>query len=200
MRGRIGLFILLPLQLVIAGRIEGQIVQTRISGTVTVNGAAFPGATIIATNNNTSQVRETTSDARGEFTLDLPPGPYRVSSMLAGFSVQQKNLVVQPGMAARLAFAFDTLPITEPVLGVIHGTVKSANGRVLEHATVEIKPKKGGDKSDAETDAKGEYEKKGLQPQAYVLTAKAKGHKDDTKNVTLGARESKKVDFSLKPQ
>jgi hypothetical protein len=58
-----------------------QVLYGSIVGAVTdASGAAMPGATVLATNNNTGFKREAVTDGIGHFNLaDLPAGAYRAS-------------------------------------------------------------------------------------------------------------------------
>ena len=78
---------------------QAQVVTSNLQGVVTdVTGAALPGAAVTATNAETGEVREATSDAEGAYRLNLlPRGRYEVKAAVAGFEtgvVQDANLTV----------------------------------------------------------------------------------------------------------
>lgn len=91
----------------------GGICQTfrgAISGTVTdATGAALSGAAIKATNEETGLVRELTSGANGDFTLqDLPLGKYTVAVSQTGFqTLRMSNVIVAVGSVTALPLKLD---------------------------------------------------------------------------------------------
>src|SRR6185436_15686001 len=82
------------------------------TGTITgrvldAQGAAIPGATVIAKSASTGFTREVVSDTEGVYRLSaLPVGQFDLSVELAGFStVERKALTVNVGQIITLDFA-----------------------------------------------------------------------------------------------
>ena len=73
-----------------AGSAMAQTTTSSLSGRVTdVNGAAVPGATVMAVNTGTNQTYTAITDAQGNYTFNgLRPAPYRVSVDAAGTPVE----------------------------------------------------------------------------------------------------------------
>ncbi len=72
--------------------------RSEISGAILdASGAAIPGATVKATNTDTSLVRTIESSADGTYAIpDLPVGPYRVEASKQGFATSvQTGIVLQ---------------------------------------------------------------------------------------------------------
>jgi hypothetical protein len=174
--------------------------QVVLSGTVTDGtGGVVPGVTITATADGIGATRTAQTGADGSYRLELPPGFYTVTATLPGFSIKtQSGVRVGVGAASLVNFTFGEgpLPVTPPTLAVLSGTVTADGAGPIVKATVEI-VMHGGDKSEAETDIKGNYEKSALKPGDYSVTAKADGYKDEVKTTKLGEREKKDLDFTL---
>jgi protocatechuate 3,4-dioxygenase beta subunit len=87
----------------------GQAETGMITGTVTdASGAVVPNATVTATNTQTQQVRNTTSNSAGIYTLtNLQPGIYSVSVQAANFGAFTRQVQVtvggRSGLDAQLA-------------------------------------------------------------------------------------------------
>jgi hypothetical protein len=80
-------------------------------------GAAVPGATVSARQENTGLTRTSTSGAGGEYTLtQLPPGSYTVSVELAGFNkALRKGVEVNVGSRLTLGFELTVGNMSESV-------------------------------------------------------------------------------------
>jgi outer membrane receptor protein involved in Fe transport len=90
-----------------------------ISGTVTDDsGAVLPGVTVQAANQATAQVRSATSGSDGFYTLPLlPPGLYRVSATLTGFSpLTREGVRVRVSETARVDLGLKVGQVAETVV------------------------------------------------------------------------------------
>jgi len=89
-----------------------------LTGRVTdQQGAAIPGATVVATNIQTGQVRTFVTDANGQFLApDLVPGRYTVRFELSGFSpVERTDISVVLGRSFELNTELSVGQLTEAV-------------------------------------------------------------------------------------
>jgi hypothetical protein len=91
------------------GTIEGTIVDP--------TGAAIGGATVRATNDDTNQVRSTTSDATGGFRFSsVPVGTYRLDVTYSGFAdVVRRDVVLTIGQTVRLVMSMTPKGVAETV-------------------------------------------------------------------------------------
>lgn len=91
------------------GEITGRVLDTA--------GAAVPGATVSARNEDTGLTRTAQSNSVGDYTLtQLPPGTYTVSAELSGFKkAVRKGLTVNIGARLTLGFDLAVGNITEAV-------------------------------------------------------------------------------------
>ncbi len=80
-------------------------------------GAVLPGATITATNTETSIARTTVADGRGEYTIEfLPVGTYRVEVALEGFKTYvQSGIAIEVNRRARVDATLGVGQATEVV-------------------------------------------------------------------------------------
>lgn len=83
-----------------------------------VQGLVLPGATVIATNQDTGLVRSVVTDAAGLYRLAaLPPGRYDFRVELSGFAPAARNaLVLALGAEALLDFQLSPSAVTEAVM------------------------------------------------------------------------------------
>ena len=101
MKGRF----LLILALALVGTVSAWGQQPcKLAGRVTdPSGAVVPGATIRVTNTATNDVRTATTDAKGEYLLDLVAGPYDVTVEAPGCDTfRRENFVLYAGETTRL--------------------------------------------------------------------------------------------------
>lgn len=78
------------------------------------SGAVVPGAAIEVVNSATGLQRTVVSGDDGTFSIvNLPPGPYRVTVSLTGFTTQVRELTLLVGQSADLTFALSVAPISE---------------------------------------------------------------------------------------
>lgn len=186
--------LLLVLTVSSASVFTAQTERATVTGTVrSGDGKVVPGVTVTLRNKNTGTVQTTSTNDSGDFSASVSPGEYEVSAELSGFGVRKKDVTVSGGETARV----DLGPITEPVFGVIKGTVKAADGPVLPGANVEIASTDPVEKVNVQTNEKGMYEKDAMKPTDYVITVTATGYKDLTKRIKLKARDVMTVDFLL---
>ena len=70
-------------------------------------GGVLPGATVLATHEETGTFRETVTGPGGEYSLaSLQPGPYTLSARLAGFrELITENIVLQVGPTVQIDLA-----------------------------------------------------------------------------------------------
>src|SRR4051812_39945698 len=89
-----------------------------VTGTVTdETKAVLPGATVAATNIATGGQALGVTDERGEFRLlNLPPGKYKLTAELAGFTtVMVESLELLVGQNATMAFVLKVANLSETV-------------------------------------------------------------------------------------
>ena len=81
------------------------------------SGAAIPGATIRAINENTGAIAEAVSDAEGAYrTAALPAGPYRIEISLDGFEAVARRTVVAAGQTTAIDVSLVPSKVTEAVV------------------------------------------------------------------------------------
>jgi Carboxypeptidase regulatory-like domain len=118
-----------------------------INGTVTdQSGAAVPNAQVALINQDTQVEQTATSDERGFVQiLHIPPGRYRVSVTVAGFSKWDQNDIDVEGTDVRTIYPKLTVGTTRETVEVTANsaaveTVSGTVSRVLEQQTVENAP------------------------------------------------------------
>src|SRR5262245_15706591 len=90
------------------GTISGRVLDTQ--------GAALPGATVIAKSPNLQGSRETVTSANGDYILTgLPSGPYTITVSLSGFQAQTKNVVLAPTQVLPLEITLGVAPVSEEI-------------------------------------------------------------------------------------
>ncbi|HYO84707.1 MAG TPA: TonB-dependent receptor [Bryobacteraceae bacterium] len=98
--------------------LQAQVLYGTVVGTVQdQTGALVPNATVILTNRQTGQVRETKADDTGNYTvLSLMPGTYDVKVSATGFrTVTQTALDVVANQSARADFRMEVGQVTEQI-------------------------------------------------------------------------------------
>ncbi len=106
-------FLLFPIYLF------GQAVNGTLLGTVSdPSGAAVPNIKVTATDKATGTVRETTTNASGNYTMpDLTPGTYIVTVAAQGFKMEQReNIDLLSNTSTRVDVDLQTGSVTETVL------------------------------------------------------------------------------------
>ena len=109
---------LLVLVALMSLRCEAQATSAEISGSVTdASGAVVPGATITATNIETSTIHSTKSETNGDYVLtNLRPGTYTLTAEAEGFSkLVQSGLHLQVNQQVRLDLTLKVGQATETV-------------------------------------------------------------------------------------
>src|SRR5437762_13542087 len=104
---------------VVAANAGAQVLEATLYGVVhDSTGAILPGVSVVVTHRGTNLVRETVSDARGEFALPaLPAGPYAIRIQLSGFKTyRSEGSKLGAGQEARLTYV--------PEVRAIEGTVR----------------------------------------------------------------------------
>lgn len=129
---------------------SAQAVNGRIAGIVRdQSGAIVPGATVVATNNDTGRATEGTTDEQGRYTLvNLPPGLYRVEARLEGFRPSiVERLTLQVLETATVDFSLSVGALTEQATVVAEVPVvqlqSSDLGRVVTSEEIESLPLNG---------------------------------------------------------
>ncbi len=134
----------------------------------------------------TGAAKITDSDGSFEFTR-LDPGEYTITVKKEGYIEKTEKIVVLSGKVVDvdivLSFAY----------GSIKGTVKDAEGALVENCLVSIFP--GG--NTILTGADGNIEFKDLTPGEYTLTFKKEGFADKTQKVTVVAGKVSDVEVTL---
>src|SRR5262245_34488772 len=126
---------------------QTQITTAVIQGVVSdASGAVAPGVTVEATNveTNFTQTRTTGMDGRFVF-LQLPPGRYKITFTLAGFStLVQDDVAVTVGQAINLTPRLSVSNVAETVTVTggtpVVETTRSAVATTLNETTVETTP------------------------------------------------------------
>ncbi|UUZ86663.1 carboxypeptidase-like regulatory domain-containing protein [Paenibacillus sp. P26] len=158
----------------------GEFSSGTISGTVTnASGHPVSGVTIFAAN----VPGTVTTDASGNYTLNVPAGTYAyVQAYATGYaSYNQKNIQVTAGNTTTVNFSY----------GAITGTVKDANGDPVSGATVS-----NGAISQT-TNAGGSYTLN-VPPGTYTVTVFKTGYPTDSKNnIQVTAGQSTTVNFGV---
>ena len=99
-------------------RCEAQATSAEISGSITdASGAVVPGATVTATNVETSTAQSTKSETNGDYVLtNLRPGTYTLTAEAVGFSkLAQTGLHLQVNQQVRLDLTLKVGQATETV-------------------------------------------------------------------------------------
>jgi len=181
-------------------QLPAQLQGTGIEGIMKMpDGSVISGASVTVTNKQTGRSFSATTDQNGKFSFpDLPPGKYKVVVDSKGFfPIKFDDVGVSPGFMTLL----NGEPTTDSIVGKIKGKVTNdQDDRAIHKAEVTIKQLSPEKKLDPiKTDSDGKYERPGLLPTKYKVRAEAPGFIASEKTVTLGKREVKEVDFSLKP-
>src|SRR6266545_463391 len=123
----------LAISLLCVNLVSAQVITSTLYGIVTdPSGAAIPGATVTATNDDIGASSATTTNASGEFTLgSLQPGRYTIQVEARDFKTQkQTGLQLAAGGALRVTYALE--------IGAVSTTVEvSAAAPIINTVTVE---------------------------------------------------------------
>jgi Carboxypeptidase regulatory-like domain len=89
-----------------AGGLRAQTASGTVTGTVTdPSGAVVSGAAVTVKNNDTGEVRATTSNTSGLFSIPaLPPGPYTVDALAKGFEETTSQITLSVGQTLNVNF------------------------------------------------------------------------------------------------
>ena len=124
----------------------GQSFRGGILGTITdATGASVPDAKVTATNNGTGLVRESATDADGNYTFtELPLGSYFVTATKQGFRTetvtsitvgvegpQRANLVLTPGRVEEKVTVQADVPLVETSSNTLGGTLQAEDFQEL---------------------------------------------------------------------
>ncbi|HEX7153074.1 MAG TPA: TonB-dependent receptor [Thermoanaerobaculia bacterium] len=108
----------LTLAMSVVAMAQIDVTTSRISGVVEdTSGAALPGVTVEAKNNETGLVITGVTDERGAYRLlNLPTGTYTVTASLSGFnSAQRNNVAVKLGSVPTIDFALGLSSVSETI-------------------------------------------------------------------------------------
>jgi len=131
----------------------------------------------------------TTTDASGNYELEVEPGTYTVNASLTGYETSTAEAIVVANATVTVDFAL--VPITE--VGWINGSVTDFDtGLPLAGVSVEA------DVYFTTTDASGNYELE-VEPGTYTVTVSLAGYGSSKTDVTVIAGETITVDFELRP-
>jgi len=99
--------------------LRSQVLYGTVVGTLQdATGAVIPNATVTATNRETSQSREVTTDALGNYSIaNLLPGDYEVRAGATGFrTLTRQNVMVVANQSVRADFRMELGQVTENVV------------------------------------------------------------------------------------
>ncbi len=123
--------------------LRGQQTNATLLGTVSdASGAIVPGVAVRAANLATNNVRESTTDTAGNYSIpSLPAGEYRITATRQGFQVQQiDNMTLQVDQTARVDFVMKVGNVNETVnvsAGVVLLQTENASvGTVIESGKI----------------------------------------------------------------
>src|SRR5438093_5722258 len=103
---------------VVAANAGAQVLEATLYGVVhDSTGAILPGVSVVVTHRGTNLVRETVSDARGEFALPaLPAGPYAIRIELSGFKTyRSEGLKLGAGQEVRQTYVLEVGALEETI-------------------------------------------------------------------------------------
>lgn len=128
----------------------GQSTNATLSGTVQdPQGALIPRASVVATQIDTAQSRQTTSGDDGHYTIpNLPIGAYRVTVSSPGFkTIVIPSITLQVNQAAELNLKLQVGSATEEVTvttqAPLLNTETSSVGQVVQNSSIESQPLNG---------------------------------------------------------
>jgi hypothetical protein len=113
---------------------------TQVSGTVSdSSGAVVPGATVIATNNNTGVVNRQTTTAAGVYAFPaLPVGTYTIQVESPGFKVTSKSgIVLQVGTPARVDIELEVGTAAESIQVSAEGTALQMSSATVSNVVTQ---------------------------------------------------------------
>jgi hypothetical protein len=142
--GTVGRLVLAAV-ILLPGAAAGQAVTGTISGTIAdAQGGVVPGASVTVTNEATNVVRETVTDARGDFQVtNLHPGSYTVAVEMASFRrYERKNIVLSA--LERLSIGTIALEVgglgetvTVAAMGTHVNTAETQHGGIITQNQIE---------------------------------------------------------------
>src|SRR5436190_15865809 len=103
---------------VVAANAGAQVLEATLYGVVhDRTGAILPGVSVVVTHQGTNLMRETVSDARGEFALPaLPAGPYAIRIELSGFKTyENRGLNLGAGQTVQQTYSLEVGTVAETV-------------------------------------------------------------------------------------
>ncbi len=128
----------------------GQSTNATLSGTVQdPQGALIPRASVVATQIDTAQSRQTTSGDDGHYTIpNLPIGAYRVTVSSPGFkTIVIPSITLQVNQSAELNLKLQVGSATEEVTvttqAPLLNTETSSVGQVVQNSSIESQPLNG---------------------------------------------------------
>src|SRR6202167_1425239 len=108
----------LTMILIVAAKVEGQVLYGTLTGTVTDKTAAVvPSAAVTLTDQATGQVRSTTASQQGDYQLsNLLPGTYTLSLQQSGFAdFTEKNIAIEINRQIRVDATLQPAGVTQVV-------------------------------------------------------------------------------------
>src|SRR5437762_1608671 len=103
---------------VVTANAGAQVLEATLYGVVhDRTGAILPGVSVVVTHQGTNLMRETVSDARGEFALPaLPAGPYAIRIELSGFKTySSEGLKLGAGQEVRQTYVLEVGALEETI-------------------------------------------------------------------------------------
>lgn len=182
------------------GTVQQNFTMQEVPGTGTIEGTVvnasntsetLGGATVGAVDATFTNFNQTTADADGSFSLQVPAGTYQVrGSNVPGHAPNRvTDVTVEEGVTTEV-----TIALPEPA--TITGTVTNASGTV-QGAFVVAADQDSDQTFFTTTDATGGYER-AVPPGDYTVTVFAQGESARSKSVQVNASETKSADLELK--
>jgi large repetitive protein len=169
-----------------------------LTGNVTSNGIALPGAAISVRDSSSSVVvSRTVTDDQGNYTVtNLSPGSYTVIASSNNFQTMAMGALISANQTTIVSF--DLAPNPASITGVISN---SSSGSPITGASVEVRIQSlnGVTVASTFTDPSGVYVVPNLAPGTYAVIVSANNFQTNTATVSLTAGESETLDIALTP-
>lgn len=141
-------------------------------------------------------VATATTNAKGEFELEVELGEYTISAEADGYTSAKVASELSKNKKANIEL------VLAQAFALIRGTVFTERGFSFPNALVVIEITNSDKKFRKEytTNQSGEFAFRVPNTGNYLLTASAKGYKNDSKNIEINLGESRNLALSLMPE